>query len=411
MDDLDVECGCDPIVPLLGNINISSSAAAQAFCGQYNTVYGSMTVDGAVLTDVDDLACLCEVSSDLTFDQAPNLERIELPLLHTVGGDLVVWENEFIDRITLPSLTNVGGDLLVYLFPVYGLNSLDLAVLESIGGDFWMHGVLIETISYPALTEVGGHLWFGSNEYALLFSFPELASVGEFVSMSQYTPLSDSSVEFPVLETVGDVFSVNSGSVLELRCPQLALIGGELGLSNQYSTISFPVLAEAQGGLQISHVEVLDGTFDMPALRSLGGDGLDIWKSLSPTPPLTYTLSALELVDGDLVVEGAGPDGVDRIMLVDLPLLAEVTGDVDIEWTMTMPAVSWPYLAVIGGDLAIHDNGALVDITGLFGVESIGGSLWIGDNPVLPTAEAWALLATIGHNNIGGNASIQNNGP
>ena len=407
-DELDVDCGCDPVLPFIGNINITTEAAAQAFCGQYNTVYGSVTVDGNTLADVDDLACLCEVSSDLTFDQAPNLERIELPLLHSVGGDLIVEEyNDYLESIQLPSLAFVGGDLLILFYGPFALTDLDLDALENVNGDLRMGGTDLLALVFPSLVEAGG-IWLFHNELADPVSFPVLTAVNGDVSIypMEYINL----IEAPALVNVSGSLGLGFGLESDLRFPSLQTVGDFLQFSQNFASLEFRSLTET-GGLTLTEVRILDENFELPSLQIVHGD-VYIWDASSQTdPPLEYFLPAVEIIEGNLTVEGWGPGSTDELALVDLPALVQVMGDVRAINGVSLTRLPWTSLQEIGGDLQISENTVLDDITGLYAIHSIGGYLAITINPSLPTAQAEALRDTIGVGNIGGSVYIWDNAP
>ncbi len=411
VDDLDVDCGCAVVSAYIGNINITTEAAAQAFCAQYNTVYGSVTVDGTALTDVDDLACLCEVSSALTLDQAPNLERIEFPLLHTVGGDLLLVDgNELIDEILLPNLSWVGGDLVMLIYipgaPV-ALSHLELHNLRYLGGEMQMMNLAVTTLEFPVLREAGG-IWIFDVDYANPISFPVLETVTSDVWL---VPIAtEALIEAPVLTSVGGGFTLAIYYPGKVGFPQLEVVTGLCQIHAQYPPgATFPSLREC-GELSLTNLVVEDG-FVLPSLEVVHGD-MYFHKDSNPAPPLTFTFPVLQEIEGTLEIEGAGPaPDFDQISLIEMPALTNVAEDLVVEWSMAMTSTPWGALETIGGDLYLYENEVLEDITELFGLQSIGGNLIIGYNASLPTAHAWALSDTIGAGNIGGYSSIVNNAP
>jgi hypothetical protein len=65
----------------------------------------------------------------------------------------------------------------------------------------------------------------------------------------------------------------------------------------------------------------------------------------------------------------------------------------------------------ISGSLLLEENEALVDLTGLQGVSTVGGDFTIIGNGALTNAEAELLRDAIGMSNIGGLVTISNNAP
>ncbi len=87
-----------------------------------------------------------------------------------------------------------------------------------------------------------------------------------------------------------------------------------------------------------------------------------------------------------------------------------MTGAVTLVNLSTLPHVDgFAALSAIDGDLIITDDHSLTSLTGLHGVQNVGGDLLIRDNPVLPTSVAEALRDEIGVANINGDVTILNN--
>jgi hypothetical protein len=64
---------------------------------------------------------------------------------------------------------------------------------------------------------------------------------------------------------------------------------------------------------------------------------------------------------------------------------------------------------VVGG-LRLTSLEDLTDLTGLYGLREIQGRLWVKFNPGITDADAEALVAAIGVDNISGEIAIEGNG-
>ena len=396
-DDLDVECGCDPLVPYIGNINITSEVVAQAFCAQYNAVYGSVTVDGPTMTDVDDLACLCEVTSDLAFDQAPNLETVQLPLLYGVGGDMWLDDNASITSIQVPYLQTVGGDL--YCNDAENLSILQLPSLGSVGGQLRFTQTAIASFELPELEQTGGDLTLNANPTIESILLPKLHTVGGWCAISGNS--SATLVSFDSLISVGDkMLIIAAGQDGYLGFPNLTTIAGEMSIWGFEGTISMPDLS-LLGELSVQdYYDSPTGRFELPALVHISGDVMLLDHDLHE-----IRLPKLETIGGILDV------AYGSLEILELPALEEVTSDVRVVDTTTLSQLDWVSLREIHGEFYIESNSDLADITGLFGLEAVGSTFYVVANGNLATSQAEALRDTVGITNIGGSIAISGNAP
>jgi hypothetical protein len=130
-------------------------------------------------------------------------------------------------------------------------------------------------------------------------------------------------------------------------------------------------------------------------------------------------LSSLMAVDGFVRVQNArfvtgfvGMDGIERvggeltiantptIDLSGLGGLQTVGGDLTIASNQRLRSVDGlGELMSVGGDLLITGNTELVSVSGLSALRRVDGDLHLYDSPMVPTAEADALLA---HVSVGG---------
>jgi len=97
--------------------------------------------------------------SEITGSLTIALEEVELPRLVRVGGDV---SSAAMRMIRLPALTDVGGSIYYYLDP--GLEILDLRSLVSVGDRFYLHrNRELRELQIDALAEVGGTFDISAN--------------------------------------------------------------------------------------------------------------------------------------------------------------------------------------------------------------------------------------------------------
>jgi len=95
---------------------------------------------------------------------------------------------------------------------------------------------------------------------------------------------------------------------------------------------------------------------------------------------------------------------------LSLDSLTEVTGSVDLSQTSLPNLDAFSSLVTIQDSLYMPDNDSMTDLTGMYGVTSVGGWVMIYGNNLFTDDDAWDLVYAIGEANIGGSVSIYSNG-
>ena len=145
---------------------------------------GLVSVGSTLNLDLNDsvgsvtLAALTTVGIDLNIEGG-GLTSIELPSLQSVGSSLFLihpgWGGDGLEAVSAPALVSVGDDLITYGHE--NLSAVDLASLESVGGQFRLDDTALTEIDAIALlADVGGHFQVSSN--------PQLSSIAGFSSLS-----------------------------------------------------------------------------------------------------------------------------------------------------------------------------------------------------------------------------------
>lgn len=158
----------------------------------------------------------------------------------------------------------------------------------------------------------------------------------------------------------------------------LTLVG--VGLS----AISLPDLEEVQGSLLVSAQGI--ATIDLPFLGSIGED-----LSVFPSADLQeLSLPGLLSVGRDVNMSGSFGGGFPVLQTLDIDLLQTVGRDVSITFLALPQDLSIPSLQSTGS-LTIGEFPLLRTID-LPALQAVPNGFTIGDNPLLPTCQAQAIL-------------------
>ncbi|HFA52017.1 MAG TPA: HYR domain-containing protein, partial [Bacteroidetes bacterium] len=116
-DDCDgqVDEGTTGGLTFTGNVAFYTQAAVDAFSQCYSIIDGNLTIAGAGITDLSNLANLIEVTGSVTI-QATGLTNLAgLDNLVDIGGTLTIYFNSSLTSLNgLEALTSVGGSLMMY---------------------------------------------------------------------------------------------------------------------------------------------------------------------------------------------------------------------------------------------------------------------------------------------------------
>jgi hypothetical protein len=187
---------------------------------------------------------------------------------------------------------------------------------------------------------------------------PNLQIIGE--SLELYTMGTVSSLLLPALESVGTRLLVEGTTLSSVEFPLLASIGGDMNLNGNSALTSarFPVLESIGRDLQLNNNDLLD-TYEFPELESISSR-----LSLSYNDGISlFTLSALQWVGGEIYI--ASND--------------------------SLTSFAYPHLDSIGERIDVQGNPALVTFD-FSALTSVGTDLWVQNNPLLPVCLVDALI-------------------
>jgi hypothetical protein len=359
-------------------------------------VQGSVVLDATGLANLDDLWCLTAISGDLYIRSNAELTSLSgLSGLRTVGGNVSLGEAYCgFDGAAFACFENYGNP---------ALTSFDgLQNLETIAGWLWLadNDAMVDGGSFDSLTSIGGAhpdamdglLVNGNANLVHLPDFPKLTIITGQVEITVNDSLVDVDGLHALVTHAGwfDPYWFNIGFFGIAANPALTSLEGFSNLETIGGNFLVQLLPSWEG---LHNVETIGGYADiwgtpftdlsaLRSLRSVGG-----WLNLINNDQLT-DFSGLE----NLESVGMGINIADNANLESLDGLES--------------------MRTIGGSLQIAGlyedaNPALVDVTALYGLESVAEDVIITGNTALTDAAAQALVDEI--ESIGGTVTISGN--
>lgn len=379
------DCDDEPVI-YEGDVGEAEIAGLCAD-GCARRVTGSVTLDATALTDLDELSCVTEIGGDLLVRQNEALSSIAgLAALTTVGGDLSVgeytctWTDQWECVGTgNPALTSYDG--LQGLVSVGGWLSLadnDAVVepgvrfehLTSIGpsAETWLsimiggHAALTTVPDFPLITDQVGITEVWGND-----ALVSLAGFSSFQQVESLLIAANPALESPLglgalTQSTGSIVFAGNGIVSLYGLEALEAVGGALEFWDNDAMLSYEGLNNlASIGYWMQNIDN-DALTDLRGLDALRTVGMDF-----------------NVMDNDALVS---VDGVESLTTID------------------------GHLQIMGYQEA--GNPLLVDLGGLYGLETVAGDVTIKGNATLPDAEAWALVNQI--ESVGGAVTVEDNG-
>jgi hypothetical protein len=335
-----------------------------------------------------------------------SLERIEGPT-----GDFSVFRNAELDELDeLEALEAIGG--VLYLSENAKLATVDgFSALASLGGTFEVRqNPVLTSFKAPKLTSLATLSYYDNGETAPAAASLDLGGVtqilGAVLLKGNTTWRLGSGLA--KLETVGGDFDVFSNPHLDDldELGALESVGGRLYVVNNAGLVSadgFTALVTLGGLLQVSTNDRLT-SFKAPKVTSVAS--LEFRDNGSAASgPTTLDLRKLVTVNGALTLRNNTHFHLDA----GLETLATVTGDFDVYDNPELPALDHlTALTSIGGRAYVFHNEGLANLE-LPALATLGSTLTIQTNAVLPTCDATALRdALVGHGWLG-TATISGN--
>ena len=364
-----------------GNMTLSSQAEVDAF--NCTEVTGSITVEGADITNLNGMSELQIVGGNLLIRNNAILNGFNLSNLEVVNGYLQIVTNANLTSINFPQLIRVGstpqssfnyGRHSLYVQNNDALTNLDnsFPLLESVGNNLYIQGnENLQSISdFPLLEIVKRNLEIETN--------PSLQTVNGFASLAVIGASGDFDTNVSLLSIggmqnlnqVGGGFLIRNNNVItEATFAELDTIGVDLYLYNNagLSTIDFPKLKITNGG----YLQIVTN----PSLTSINFPQL-IRVGSAPQSSFNYGRHSLYVQNNDALISLDG---------------------------------SFPIIESVGNNFYIQGNENLQSIVDFNTLTSVGRNLEIRDNPNLPYCCGVDAILDNAATQIGGTVNIQMN--
>jgi hypothetical protein len=250
---------------------------------------GGFTMIGQALTRLD-CAQAFPALRDAHFDALTLLDNQSLLALSCDGiaaiDELWLSSNEWIEEVRLRGLETLGK---VTMLGNYNIRVLELPMLRSVSGNFWMASTKLAGLRLPSLTEVHGDLELAELREPGPLSLPALERVGGALKLRS---INTTHVELPALAGVGAVsfagfgegavialdglrrcegkFETRYTDMAELRLPLLEHVGGSLEFYSDrgLQTLSLPSLTRVEDDLYVGSMYSME-RIEAPVLGSV----------------------------------------------------------------------------------------------------------------------------------------------
>ncbi len=398
---------CDAITPTAGTVELTSQAAADAFCADgQNHVAGDLVLQGAGAVALD---CLCGVDGTITV--GAGVDSVELPNLVSAGalvldgagdvtrilapelrdlttGDLDVSSASSLSDLGIPWLRNVAGAAIFSDLPA--LDALPIDQLAEIGGDLVISDIAAADAGLLRIHTIGGDLLVIDN--ASLKSIDDMKaieSIGGSIRIERNNALTGIEIA-NILVTLGGDIDIHDN-------PDIDVVDG-------FTLLPVARAITITGNDLLEGIDGFDNVLTVDNVTLADNEELTWLVGFVNVQTVTGTLTIADNVDlgslagfeitteiGSLQITGNGMNALAKFLL-----LTDVNGDMTLSGNGLMTLISgFTALQRVDGDLTIHDHLNLELITGLSALESIGGSLIVTDNRDLPTAAAEALRDSV----------------
>ncbi len=382
----------------------------------------------------------------------PDISNLNgLSALSSIVGDLVIESNQLTSLTGLENLTFIGGNL--YLNLCHGLTSLTgLNNLSYVGGDLqigklldsgWgLYGgnvYLASLTGLETLASIGGNLTIEFNASLInLTGLSGLTSIGGGLTIN-YNGSLTSITGLENLTSIGGDLSVryNDSLISMTAINNVTAVGGELSIINNPGLTSLSGLENIEPSSITNLTITYNGSLSDCAVLGIcnylaaPNGTVDIFNNSAGcnNPPEVaagcgislpclpfgnyYFMTQAEIDDfpsdypGCTEIEGSVVIyATDISNLNGLSVLTSIGDSLSILFNDILPSLQGlEGLTFIGGDLLIGANSILTNLTGLEGLIFIGGDLIIGENSILTN-----LTGLEGLTSLGGKLRIFNNG-
>ena len=391
-------------------------------------INGSLFLESTHLQNLAGLESLSNVGGDIHIQENFYLESlIGLDNLDSIGGSLKLYQNDNLTSLAgLQGLNIIEGNLEVGKWPgcsgiggnplltdLSGLNNL-----AAVNGDMNVifNQSLLNLSGLENLHTVGGNAYISNNDsLTSLLGLEHLITIGGDLTINS-NPTLVSLSGLDSLQYVNNLNITNNGNLtdcaIEGICNYLANPTGIINIFGNASGCNSVVdVAYACGGIPClpygnyylsSQSDIDNFQFAFPGCTDLEGNVTISGNDIANLDGLTMLNTIVGyLLIGDYYSEAANPI---LASLTGLEGLTSIGGGLYIQGNTALTSLTGlESLISIGSSLSISSNPALANLVGLEGLNSIGSHLWIRSNASLTNLTGLENLTSIGGSiNIGG---------
>ncbi len=421
----DTDDGNADIIPVWeGDYFINNLSALEIISG-YVKITGNLAIQSD-LTSLSGLENLTSIDGALHLEHNAGLTSLAgLDHLTSVGGDLGISYNAALTSlIGLEKITSLDGDLYIANNnALTGLSGLDNLISVGGGLDVSFNGDLNSLAGLEKLTSVSGQLTISSNS-----SLPSLAGLEELTTVHGLMIYNNS-----VLASLSalDSLSLVSGNLQILANDLLSSlaglegiisVGGQMAINGNTKLTNLSGLENltSVGSIGISGNDALTNLSSLYNLTSVGGSlgilgnsnltclGLDRLCSVDGNFNISDNSSLCSNVASKLRDQVAGCPGGgigSTITIANNNTCGAWRSDFTVDGPTDIAILSG--YSHVAGDLIISNP--TTPVTSLLGIEglfSVGGDLYIQNNPALTSLSGLDNLTSVGGMNIVSNASL-----
>lgn len=295
----EIESDGDVILKSQSDVDAFSETKVSVIKG--NLVIGDNAENASAITNLEALAGIKEITGTLSLLNNYKGEALDGLNVTKVGG-IQFGNKENASpcadtyRFRLEALQEITGDLELNNA---GVQFIEFDNLTKVGGNIYIKGDAVTTLSCPKLVEVDGDFDLSDNTEMPLTQLEllELENVeGKFSMIPSDNLLG---LRLPKLRTSGSINFFVGWGLKTLEIPELSEINGDLFLSARYEASSYShksnvelvkidgldKLTKVKGLLTISCFDALREFPDLSALTLLGGIYLDDLETILPQRP------------------------------------------------------------------------------------------------------------------------------
>lgn len=321
------------------------------------------------LQTLDGLGALRQIGSYLHLSENFSLSSTAgTDLLVDVGDFIVIHNNPLLQDLSgLSGLPGTNGQLRIEANP--SLTSLaGLDNLRGIGGDLGIvdNFALVDTSALGGIERVGGNVFFQGSPNLWAMELWSLQTINGYLFI----------VDMPGMLALDDLFSLyginnslylwNTGLNNVDGLASLEYLGGDVWIQDNANLTNVDGLSSLETAYGIVRIDLNPALLDVRGLENLQtvADGLSLWGN--------YALSDMSL---------ASLQSVGDWMRIGYSSLADI------------PSIP---ISTVGGDLLIHNNAQLTTVASFPNLQSVGGHLYLRENPELTSVSFPALTQVFG---------------